>query len=189
LEALVYLPKGVEYWGQLLGDDDVANNSDGQVEEIITTSTTTTTTPPPTGGQEALFLTASYQGKLVLGARVPMEGIMFPFLAQFYEGNLLIPPSTWEKDAKKQDLVVRARVCAAGTYPPCEKALLRAASLSKFLPEVRDPNVAGEKGEVIATNVRIGASLMLQRPEEATTLEQMRRNAEGGSMGGGVGGR
>ena len=44
---------GVNYWGELLegGSDQ-----------------------DPATGAEALFLTASYEGRLVLGARVPMQG-------------------------------------------------------------------------------------------------------------------
>jgi len=162
LEALVYLPKGVNYWGELLpGANEEKEEEDGN-----------SVAGGPRTGTEALFLTASFQGKLVLGARVPMEGIMFPFLAQFYEGNILGGASGWQ-EAKAQDLVVRARVCAKGEYPPCSTPLLKAASLSKFLPEVRDPNNPRSE-EVIALNVRIGASLMLQPVNEVTTLERMR---------------
>ena len=161
LEALVYLPKGVNYWGELLpGADEVSEEDVGAVASS------------PRTGTEALFLTASFQGKVVLGARVPMEGIMFPFLAQFYEGNILGGAGGWQ-DVKAQDLVVKARVCATGEYPPCRTPLLKAASLSKFLPEVRDPNNPRSE-EVIARNIRIGASLMLQPVNEATTLERMR---------------
>ncbi len=184
----MYLPKGVNYWGELLP---------GSVDEAST-------------GTEALFLTASYQGKLVLGARVPMEGIMFPFLAQFYEGNIVGGAAAWAR-VKQQDLVVRARVCGTGAYPPCATPLLKAASISKFLPEVRAPasssstttgsggsggdkaekegSSKGGEGEVIARNVRIGASLLLQPPGEATTLELMRAAAGGGGGGGGGGKR
>eukprot|EP00624_Nannochloropsis_granulata_P001305 evm.model.NODE_16360_length_8486_cov_28.441315.1 len=160
LEALVYLPKGVNYWGELLP------GANEEKEDISSVAGGTHT------GTEAMFLTASFQGKLVLGARVPMEGVMFPFLAQFYEGNILDGAGGWQ-EAKAQDLVVRARVCATGEYPPCGTPLLKAASLSKFLPEVRDPNNPRSE-EVIARNVRIGASLMLQPVGEATTLERMR---------------
>lgn len=44
---------GVSYWGELL---------EGGSDE------------DPATGAEALFLTASYEGRLVLGARVPMQG-------------------------------------------------------------------------------------------------------------------
>ena len=166
----MYLPKGVNYWGELLP---------GSVDEAST-------------GTEALFLTASYQGKLVLGARVPMEGIMFPFLAQFYEGNIVGGAAAWAR-VKQQDLVVRARVCGTGAYQPCATPLLKAASISKFLPEVRAPSSSSSteedssqgEGEVIARNVRIGASLLLQPPGEATTLELMRAAGGGGGDGGG----
>ena len=160
LEALVYLPKGVNYWGELLPGADEEKQEDGGSMASSADK-----------GSEALFLTASFQGNLVLGARVPMEGIMFPFLAQFYEGNILGGAGGWQ-EAKAQDLVVRARVCATGEYPPCGTPLLKAASISKFLPEVRDPNNPRSE-EVIAQNVRIGASLMLQPVSEATTLERM----------------
>lgn len=171
LEALVYLPKGVNYWGELLPGAD---------EEMVEDANSGGGSPRT--GTEALFLTASFQGKVVLGARVPMEGIMFPFLAQFYEGNILGGAGGWQ-EAKAQDLVVKARVCAAGEYPPCRTPLLKAASLSKFLPEVRDPNNPRSE-EVIARNVRIGASLMLQPSALATTLERMRM-VDKDSTGGG----
>lgn len=157
LEALVYLPKGVNYWGQL-----VPESKNSAPDSIAVAGT----------GTEALFLTASFQNKLILGARVPMQGIMFPFLAQFYEDNILGGKNIWE-GVKSKDLVVRARVCSSGSYPPCNVPLLKAASLSKFFPEVRDPNTP-ESAEVIARNVRIGASLMLQPVTESTTLERMR---------------
>lgn len=169
LEALVYLPKGVNYWGELLPG---ANEEEEDVSSVAGGART---------GTEALFLTASFQGKLVLGARVPMEGVIFPFLAQFYEGNILGGAGGWQ-DAKAQDLVVRARVCATGEYPPCGAPLLKAASLSKFLPEVRDPNNPRSE-EVIARNVRIGASLMLQPVNEATTLERMVQDSTGRKEG------
>lgn len=56
---------------------------------------------------------------------------------------------------------------------------------------VRDPNAKKgeqEEQEVIARNVRIGASLMLRPPGEATTLEEMRRVTGSGSSGSGGGG-
>lgn len=173
LEALVYLPKGVNYWGELLPGLNEEVEEGGDAEATGT-------------GTEALFLTASYQGKLVLGARVPMEGIMFPFLAQFYEGNILGGAKGWQA-AKAQDLVVRARVCASGVYPPCGTPLLKAASLSKFFPEVRDPNNPRSE-EVIARNVRVGASLMLQPVGEATTLQRWAptRTAAAGAEGAAV---
>lgn len=173
LEALVYLPKGVNYWGELLaGPDEEEQEDDGSMSSSAGT------------GTEALFLTASFQGKLVLGARVPMEGMIFPFLAQFYEGNILGGDGGWQ-EAKAQDLVVRARVCATGEYPPCGTPLLKAASISKFLPEIRDPNNPMSE-EIIARNVRIGASLMLQPVNEATTLERMRMVKDStGDEGGG----
>jgi len=53
--------QGVNYWGELLPPDDSAGEGGQQGESGVT-------------GAEALFLTASYQGRLVLAARVPMQG-------------------------------------------------------------------------------------------------------------------
>lgn len=53
---------GVNYWGEMLP----AGRSSSRVEEEGGDETT---------GAEALFLTASYEGGLVLGARVPMQGV------------------------------------------------------------------------------------------------------------------
>lgn len=68
-----------------------------------------------------LFLVCKYQDTAVLGARVPMAEITFPFLFQFYADNLLGPPDLWEEYKLKVSLVNSMKVSQVRhvLYCPC----------------------------------------------------------------------